>query len=366
MWNPPTVPTQLSEDAGEYYRDQNGARFPNHPIQPAVQAIRSQNPSFAPSNIDIFACGSTFGNLLRFVREEGRVFRFVVEKVGQTFFFLRRENTFDEKIPDVRGYGHTFPEKYTTWHRTVSSSASHQRMVAYTFAGKRYVIRSECDGYLPDKLVDDKSKTITVDDSLPAASNNDGLQVVDSGHVVPQSAIFDLKTRSVRRKDQDHLQEQLGRLWANRTPNFVLAFHHRGLFTDIRKFNVQAEVERWEADHETQLRMLGMVVEKIVDCADVSPSGRCEVLCDKAGVLEMRDVGGEFSHALPEDLCSFWSEDDGRVPSPSIGGGDGAEVAGEASDEDGEQDSWPDSDDEEKDYTACSAESCGYCGRCTY
>jgi hypothetical protein len=33
----------------------------------------------------------------------------------------------------------------------------------------------------------------------------------------------------------------------------------------------------------------------------------------------------------------------------------------------GSGDAWEaDSDDDEPDYTACSAEDCGYCGKCTY
>jgi DNA-directed RNA polymerase subunit H (RpoH/RPB5) len=39
-----------------------------------------------------------------------RIFRMIVELVGQTVFLVRRENSPTERIPNVRGYGHTFPE----------------------------------------------------------------------------------------------------------------------------------------------------------------------------------------------------------------------------------------------------------------
>ncbi|KAI7163225.1 hypothetical protein KC349_g1517 [Hortaea werneckii] len=381
-YDPPNIPKQLQEDSGEFFRDKNGARYPNFPMEPTVRAILLQNSSFDLAEIDIFACGSTFGNLLRFVRQEDRTFRFVVEKVGRTFFFLRRENTPNEMIPDVRGFGHSFPEAYNSWHEDLKGSSSAQRMIAYTFCGRRYIIRSETDGYLPEKLGGDGPTNVSIDLTSPVVvSAADALSIRNAGMIIPQSAIFDLKTRSTRRRNEDHLEEQLGRLWANRTPNFVIAFHDRGLFTDIRKQDVQAKVDQWESEHTTELRMLGRMVEQIVKCCAASSDGRCEVVSGEIGELQLREVGGQFPRALPQDLKSLWTQGDPRTSS-SLHDADAeadAQKGVEAQDDkesDGErfgeedcgrgagEDGW--SSGEDLDYTACSAEDCGYCGHCRY
>lgn len=104
-WNPPDEAKKLQEDFGEYLLDHNAARHPDHPMEPAVKAVLAQNPNFNTESIDIFGCTSTLGSLLRFLKKDDKTFRFTVEAVGRTVFFVRRENAPDEKIagPDGRG-----------------------------------------------------------------------------------------------------------------------------------------------------------------------------------------------------------------------------------------------------------------------
>ncbi|KAI7268034.1 hypothetical protein KC345_g7738 [Hortaea werneckii] len=254
-------------------------------------------------------------------------------------------------------------------------------MVAYTFCGKRYIIRSESDGYLPEKLGGDGPTDVSIDLTSPIVSAADWLSIRNAGTIIPQSAIFDLKTRSIKRRNEEHLEEQLGRLWANRTPNFVIAFHDRGLFSDIRKLDVQAKVDKWESEHTTELRLLGRVVEQIVKCCAASPDGRCEVVSGEIGELQLREVGGQFPRALPQDLRSLWTQGDSPISSSlhvadaeadaqeSVEAQDDDEsdeerVGEEGSEKGAEKDVW--SSDEELDYTACSAEDCVYCGHCRY
>ena len=56
----------LKQDNGNYYRDKNAARFPEYALEPAVESIFQTNPLFDTSSIDVFACGSTLGDRLRF------------------------------------------------------------------------------------------------------------------------------------------------------------------------------------------------------------------------------------------------------------------------------------------------------------
>jgi hypothetical protein len=78
-------------------------------------------------------------------------------------------------------------------------------------------------------------------------------------------------------------------------------------------------------------------------------------------VIELREVGGEFCHALPEDLQMCLASDEaGALPSPESAGGS-VEAFAFGDDAEGY-----DFDDDERAYTACSAEDRGYCGRCKY
>jgi len=76
-------------------------------MEPAVKAVLAQNPCFDTEKADVFGCTSTLGNLLPFLKNDDKPFRFIVEAVGRTVFFVRRENAPDQLIADSRGFGPT-------------------------------------------------------------------------------------------------------------------------------------------------------------------------------------------------------------------------------------------------------------------
>ena len=51
-------------------------------------------------------------------------------------------------IPDIYGYGHSFPEVHTMWEPEVKGLSSHQHVIQYDFGGLKFLVRSESDGYL--------------------------------------------------------------------------------------------------------------------------------------------------------------------------------------------------------------------------
>ena len=60
-------------------------------MEPVVRSIFEAQPDFKAQEVDVFGCGSTLGNLLRFARnvDTEKAFRFLVEVVGETVFFIR-------------------------------------------------------------------------------------------------------------------------------------------------------------------------------------------------------------------------------------------------------------------------------------
>lgn len=369
-WTPLAEPIKLPEDEGDFLRDRNAAQYPNHPMEPAIVAALEQSPDLCGDRkIDLVACNSTLGNLLRWLRGEDKPFRILVEKVGDTVFFTRREKSPTEKIPDVRGFGHSFPEHYTTWDPDAKGSTSHQRLLRYCFGGLRCFVRFEADGYVAedsnktgtkmsqspsavatalDLLDSMNSVTIASEDTTPGGA----LQVQLGGSNVGQNQIFDLKTRSVRKKEHDTLNEELPRLWFSQLDKFILAYHTDGLFEDIRVMNVRADIERWERQEKETLLRLASLIHRIRDTVTGRPSGKLEICHtgDKAGVLQFREQLPGVGDALSAEIKSRWEEEDGECQSRSD----------EESDVSLGDIGW---DDGEEDYTTCSA-ACDYCGRC--
>ncbi|KAF2853410.1 hypothetical protein T440DRAFT_389859 [Plenodomus tracheiphilus IPT5] len=388
-WTPLQTPQRLKEDSGQYFRDPNAARCPEYPMAPVVKAILQQNPALDAGSIDLVACGSTLGNLLRFVRGIDKPFRFNVQVIGDTVFFIRKENDPKELIKDVRGFGHTFPDAYTTWDNDVKNSETHQRIVQYVFAGLKCFVRFEVDGYLKDRTAgggsgdkvnlrsptgpfsaNDLSQafgnaTIGTASAIAKASNG-SFNTTLRGSEIPQGSIFDLKTRSGKYKKDIDMSDMYPLLWIKQIPNFIVAYHDgAGLFQDIRVQDVRADVQRWEKENIDCIRRLSSLLNIIIDIARKDDKVLLEVISQKVNVLQIRRQHGQGMQALPVALQNEWLATSGGV---SVEDDDLSSDtnAGHDAVYDSEEDWKFGSDDEEPDYTACSAEDCGYCGKCTY
>ncbi|KAG6119552.1 hypothetical protein E4U13_007521 [Claviceps humidiphila] len=395
-WTPLLTPRQLSEDCGTFYRDRNAAFYPKHPLEPAVRSILSVNADIKSTEsfgtVDLFGCGSTLASLLRFAQGKAPSFRILVEVVGSVVHLVRRERSPRETIPDVRGYGHSFPESYTTWDPEVRGSSFHQRIVNYQLGGLGIFFLFEGDGYLPSestlsielapKETTVRGSTPSTDEGafsclsvsspmVPSSANNPGgrsdgdpeLKVSVAGHLKPQDSIFELKTRSIKRQhEQDAImQPQLARLWLRQVPNLVLAYHTSGLFTDIRVMNVQSDVSDWEKKEAAVIRKFVVLLRQIVEIARSGSGCRMELTCEEgASILCVRDQEPDLPQFLSQDTLKKWEtwldEDD-----TSHSDVDDSESCCLTEDHAFESNL----DSEVGDFTACDKE-CGYCGRCEY
>jgi len=264
-------------------------------------------------------CGSTLGNLLRFASSQSRPFRFDVDLVGDTVFFVRREISPTAIIQDLKGYGHTFPEEYTTWDADVSNSCSHQRIVQYEFGGLRLLLRSETDGYLPSKEsgqpvaepAEERSSLLGALGSMSVGGNEmpsqgRNLELRMQGTVVSQDSVFDIKTRMLSPHKIYDMGEILPRLWMNQTPNFLLAYHRYGLFNKPTVKDVRSEIKNWETENASTLGKFHAILKRIVDTVRESDVHQVEVSWDGQGPLRITEQLGEGRRALPLNLCSHW------------------------------------------------------------
>lgn len=362
-------------------------------MEPTILAVLAQNAHDAGDD-DVVACGSTIGNLLRYIRGEDKRFRFLVELVEGAVFFIRRENTPRELIPDVKGYGHSFPEAYTTWDADVKGSVSHQRVLSYRFGGLGFLVRFEGDGYILAEGEDEKHSLIglsqasggyakgAVDElavvldqsrvTAIAPSAGSDLTVSSAGKLVDQKRIFDLKTRSIRRKEaatfEDTFADQLPRLWVSQVPKFILAYHDRGKFEDITVRDARKDVKAWEREQVDALSRLAALIHHIVELVKSRPDGKLELRHTGAGTLEVREQLPDAGDALPEALRVSWAKRRGMTDDVASErehlGYDEDHDFGRDDDDVGDAFGWDERP--EPDFTACSADDCGYCGRCSY
>ncbi|KUM59432.1 hypothetical protein ACN42_g7694 [Penicillium freii] len=322
-WTPLSDPRTLPQDNGTYYRDRNAAQFPTYPLEPMVQAILTDKPEFPVTDVDIIGCNNTLGYLLRFVRGAGDPFRMLVQVLGKTVFFIRRENSPTETIPGIRGYGHTFPEAYTTWNENVSGSKSHHRVVEYKFADMQCLIRFEPDGFLPDLVTDTETEdpvpdaqeglpsiediTLSDDPSPATEMAPQQLDISMQGRRIPQSAVFDLKTRARSKRSSNVLREEMPRIWLAQIPNFILAHHTDGQFKHIRVSDARDDMKRWEETEQLSLRKFASLLQMIVAFVRNLEDGRLEIEREEsAQVLNLRAQGGVVNSVLPPALASRW------------------------------------------------------------
>jgi hypothetical protein len=230
-------------------------------------------------------------------------------------------------------------------------------------------VRFEADGYLEKELGREYEVETTVsrkddDDTTRVTLAIDNIHTHSAGRMIPQHAIFELKTRSAHKKKHDQMSDHLPRMWQAQIPFFILAFHEYGLFKPegITIQDVRKEVAAWQDENQQLLRRLSALLEKLVSIARDPDIGRYEVCVQQQGVLEIREPGGTVSSPLASPLTWIWAD---HVGPDSDSSSNGVSVGEEAGDADVAAHSDADDDDVPEDFTACT-DACNYCGRCSY
>lgn len=233
-------------------------------------------------------------------------------------------------------------------------------------------MRFEADGYLEEELAQegehDQGDATNGDSARAGKLEIDNISVRSGGRPIPQHSIFELKTRGVHKKDDDHMSEHIPRMWLAQIPFFVLAFHQYGLFKpeDITVQDVRKEVATWQDNSQALLRKLSVLLEKLVSMARNPDIQKFEVCVQKQGLLEIREQGGIVSSPLPSPLIWIWADhEDEDEDEDSKSSSDGVSVGSQMADPDVIAHSDAEDDDFAEDFTACS-DACDYCGRCLY
>lgn len=393
IWSPPAHRRKLEPDKGEVFIDQNAARYGSFPLEPMFRAIYEVHPALDLEDVDVVICRNTMGKLFDFVTTNSRRFEIDVEIIGDKAVFIRKERKATEFIDEFRGFGHTFPEEYTRWDSAVKGSSSHHRIAEYEFAGLKYLLRFQSDGYLAETVGGlDKASSwrqgnmaglantttllsfgnlTTIGEKRPMAGH--GLTVRRGGSESDQEAMIEIKTRAAH-KVLD-MESVLPRLWMSQTPNLIAAYHKGGRFDDVQILDVRKDLGKWEERNSVNLRKLDALTRRIIDTAQHSTTRKCRVKRTASGELEIWELNSSHQSALPDDLRhklkkkdlegenDLEAEDD---RSKEVEQGSPERDSGDYDDFDDDDQRYDEEDDSDKDFTACSLDDCGYCGHCSY
>lgn len=129
------------------------------------------------------------------------------------------------------------------------------------------------------------TKNMVLDSSLKVVAGKAG---------VPLSALFDLKTHTIKSQHRNNiLNEQLPRLWIRQLPFFIVAYHEpgSGCFHPVNTkiSNVTIAIVEWEQYNEDDLRKLVSLNNKIVSTVKQMPDSIMGVRCSgDEDVLDIR------------------------------------------------------------------------------
>jgi len=141
-----------------------------------------------------------------------------------------------------------------------------------------------------------------------------------------------------------------------------LAYHRDGVFDDIEVRKVASDVAKWERDFVYELSQLAALIHRLVDLVSDRPGLKLELCCEGLDVLEVREQLSDAGKPLSPEVMAMWEQGlASRENADAPERGDSRRAEGEYT---APADGWE--SESVGDFTACTADTCGYCGRCDY
>ncbi|KAG8745967.1 hypothetical protein FRC10_006530 [Ceratobasidium sp. 414] len=315
LWKEPTLPLQLSPDTGPTFIDQNTARLPKSPFEPAIRAISvirgdlNNNPRISDEGIDVVTDRNNLRKLMRFIcangpnrdlrRHRNREFRIDAQLApnNKTLVLTRYDESAVDDSTQFKGYGHNFEEAATKAHppivavnqtSTVLSrlkTSGYHRIIRYDLLGLRFMVRFEVDAMTDEAspLLETSNVQENVDDLADLFANasiseahptplkpvvqvpnkpvrlispqGSELRHVVHGELVPQSSLVELAT--LTSKFDITWSDIYPQLFLSQTPILKVAKHVDGMVSTIQTYTEATEaVQKAHSDLNQDLRAL--------------------------------------------------------------------------------------------------------------
>ncbi|KKY27167.1 putative geranylgeranyl pyrophosphate synthetase [Diplodia seriata] len=305
-WTSPTLPVTVPQDTGAHPIDHNAWKMPSCPFTPLFSSLRTTNPSFSFSDVDLLANRNSLRKLLDFVDGRvGQTFRIDATLVRNTLVLQRRERSVCAFLPPTNGaqhvsFGHGFEAAMTTPSPGLEESTSHHRTIAYNLGELKCVVQFEVDAWYEEESPDEVADSTTAEpaelcgetvDELPAgiedavaglslrhgarrgsvsapkASASGGRQgrekkrasgtlEILKGDVDYQPPGRQLAEIKVRSKKPYLVSKAIPQMWFGRTPYLISGVHDEGVFSDIKVERVGDKFSEWEDRNQGALKKL--------------------------------------------------------------------------------------------------------------
>ena len=238
----PGVPAKWSVPAGgltvppdsESMRFDSAGDLIRSSMEPLLQSVLAQNPSYDFSKVNIITDRFPLALLLEYVMgakgqtgflnsRATRGFHIGVRIAGNTaVFFNIYKLTWQEKRPGMFHFRREFEKASCVYEADVAAeSVSHHRIKQYDFGGFKILMRYAVDAYdetrvpVSSELVHDAGEETDTGD----------LRVVRGGRQIPPGALLELSTRAKEAKRLLTVRERMQNLWLSQTALWAKCLH---------------------------------------------------------------------------------------------------------------------------------------------
>ncbi|XP_014559105.1 hypothetical protein COCVIDRAFT_92755 [Bipolaris victoriae FI3] len=315
-WTPPPLPTTLAQDAGHHFIDQNAARVPKYPFEPAFRALSLMNPETNLTTVDILANRNSLRKLLDLsAGKKLDPFCMGLNLINNTLVISRKERTAQHMVHGApnSGYGHNFERAFTTPDQDLGNSSSHHRVIRYRIGPLDCVVRFEVDAYYDDSEHDTADALTAAMKKLEVAehpsSSSTPMQLPDAPTIAVEKGTFisPALLAEIKAKKLNRVADAMPQLWFGRTPYFINGNHDKGTVHSVSVTRAEEQFEKWEAANQERLRkMVGLMASIKRTVRGIRGGAGILVYDVKGGPLKVYRARNEEG-VLPGDIVEkYW------------------------------------------------------------
>jgi hypothetical protein len=333
-WTPPPLPTALAQDAGRHFLDQNAARVPKYPFEPAFRALSIMKPNTTLNAVDIIVNRNSLRKLLDLAAgKKPDAFCMGLNMINNTLVISRKERSAQYMIHGMpnAGYGHSFEHAFTTPDHDMDDSSSHHRVIRYRIGPLDCVVRFEVDAYYDDvetsgsdanpepdtaadatdqltaaiaklKVAENPSSSSLSSTARPPRSADKPTIAVAKGTFIAASQLAEIKAKKLNR-----VSEAMPQLWFGRTPYFINGNHDKGTVHSVSVTHAGAQFAQWETANQEKLRKMVSLLVEIKKVVHGLKNGAAVLVYDvKGGLLKVYRARNDGA-VLPGDIVAkYW------------------------------------------------------------
>lgn len=274
------------------------------------------HPEFDPTSLDLVTDRFNLRNLLKIVCGNSvRDFRVDIELVGETLLFTCCTGNRSTRYYNysTNCYGHSFEKALGRYPASLSKAGGHYRIIQYSLAGLRILLRFEADGYLaseddvpaiPSVVTDSLANSVIQGNKEKGRSS---VQVIPAGHQLPHNTLIEMKTSTIKENKWYPLNKCVDQLWFGQIRHLKVGYHSGGIFERIdgREFLEGCEeFERFGRAKAQGFKKMVVLIQNIRKGMEENGLVHAFLRNEADGLKLYKKEGG--THNLPQDLLAKW------------------------------------------------------------